>query len=202
MKFLFMMLVLSTSLMAQTELKVLDDSNLLMKVPYSFGEHDLKVKNFTGSVLYNSSKEEITSGKLSIEISSIEGDDKKLVCHMMESLGLDYKVSDFPDDHVCDDNKLPSEGKNSVKFSTITAELTTPSLVSSKVLTLKWTIHGVDKVVEVPFESTWDEKSQKMELKANWTMKRSDFDIIVKKFLFIDASNEIKLKLDLKLGGK
>jgi polyisoprenoid-binding protein YceI len=202
MKIFMMMLMLSSSLLAQTELKAMDGSDLTMKVPYSFGEHALKVKNFSGPVIYNRSREEIVSGILSIDINSIESDDKKLVCHLRESLGLDYKVSDFPDDHVCENNKLPKEGKNSIKYGTITAELTTPSLLSSKILILKWTIHGQEKIIEVPYEATWDEKSQMIDLHATWTMKRSDFNIIVKKFLFIDASDEIKLKLDLKLGVK
>ncbi len=180
------------------ELNPLSESKLEMVVPYSFGKHELKAKNFKGRVEWDEKQKKILKGEIRLSISEITGEKPTLICHLQESLGLDYKKSDFPDSHVCSDDKLPSEGKNAIVWPDISAELLSPLSVGDNTAKVKWTMHGQTRELEMPI--TIKEEGKSVILNSSWSMKRQDFGIVVKKFLFIEASDELPIKLHLSLG--
>lgn len=172
-----------------------------VKAPYTFGTHEIQSSEIQGSVEYDLKKNTILSGLLKLPITSLLHDDKELQCHLQEALGLDYDRSDFPDDHVCDDkNRLPEEGKNSIVFSHISAEVLEPIPSGSSELPVKWTIHGVTKEIPTKIQSSWISESGRLILEGKITFKRKDFGIIVKKFLFVAVDEEIPVSFKIELG--
>ena len=176
----------------------LQDSYLELEVPYTFGKHTLKVTSFQGQLKLNSAKKELIAGNISLDIEKFETKDKTLLCHFLESMTLDYQVASFPEKQVCENDKLPIEGKNAPRFRTISASLVNSAGLSDPSIILKWSIHGVEKDYAIPVQMSWDTQENIFNLSSRWKMKRSDYNIIVKKFLFINASDEISLKLKLK----
>ena len=176
------------------------ESSLEIEIPYTFGKQTLSLRQFRGQILYDSQENSFASGEIVVELDDFETKDPILLCHFLESLTLDYSQSDYPKKHICQDNKLPTTGKNAPKFKTITAKLLRPSHLSESRLSLRWSIHGVEKDLEIPVKMTWSMENKILNLSSDWKMKRSDFNIIVKKFLFVEAADEVRLKLNLKLG--
>src|SRR5260370_18933573 len=92
-----------------------------------------------------------------VPISAINGDGGLRDCHMREALGLDYRSSHFPSEHVCDrDNELPASGPDAVVFRDLQFALKElrpiddPRLLhQGKPVSVRiqgiWTIHGVSK---------------------------------------------------------
>lgn len=178
----------------------LDSSSIKVEVPYTMGTHELSASELGGSVNFNPVVGEISSGNLTLPVTALKNDNAELVCHMRESLTLDYEKSDFPGSHVCEDDKLPTEGKNAPVHHDIVAEIQSPVKLGASEVPVIWTIHGVKKTISVPVTSSWDATSSKLTLEGKLTFKRSDFDIEVKKFLFIGVDNKIPVKFRIELG--
>lgn len=170
-------------------------SKINITLPYTMGEHELKAKGLTGTLEWDGENKEIKSGELKLPITAIQAEKDELECHMREALGLDYKVSDFPETHVCEDDELPEQGPNSIRYPHITASLLSPLKLGKNQVPVKWNIHGKEKVITMPI--TLEMKEGKMTLKSKWKMKLSDFDITVKKFLFIGVEDEASLKTNI-----
>lgn len=178
-------------------------SNLLIEIPYTMGTHKLKSNHFLGHIEWDPKTNEIKGGELKLAIANIQTDKEEMECHMREALGLDYDASDFPETHICNDkDELPKDGSNSIKYPEITATLLSPLKIGMNKAKVRWMIHGKTKELTMPITLTRDESSEKLMLHSSWTMKLSDFDIIVKKFLFIAVKNEVSLKLTMALSNK
>jgi hypothetical protein len=175
------------------------DSSLIIEIPYPFGKHLIKVTKFQGQVLFDPEKNCLSSGTITLNVEDFMTKDQTLLCHFLEAMSLDYSVSDYPKKHVGIGNKLPSVGKNSPRFKTISATLLGPSPFSEKNFKIKWLIRGIERDLDVPVKISWSTDKKRLNLSAEWKMSRSDFDIVVKKFLFIDADNTLALKLHLVL---
>ncbi len=169
-----------------------------LKVPYSFGTHKLTAKKLDGEFKWSEDRTQITKADLSLAVQDIDADDKTLKCHLMESLTLDYEKSKFPKKHVCEDDKLPSEGKDAPVYQEIKAHLMLPIGLGPSQAQIEWDIHGVKKEQLIPVELTLSEDKKTFSLKADWVMKRSDFGIVVKTFLFIDADDKLPVKVDIE----
>jgi hypothetical protein len=176
------------------------ESSLEIEIPYTFGKHILKVSHFHGNVFYDSLNNSFSSGTISVDVEDFKTKDKTLLCHFLEAMTLDYKASDYPGKHVCDNDELPATGKNSPVFKVITATLTKPSHLSETSLNINWQIRGIEKSLALPVKMTWSMENQILNLTSEWKMSRADFNIIVKKFLFISVEDKLNLKLNLKLG--
>lgn len=181
-----------------TELKPISTSKADLSIPYTMGTHKLEAKDFEGKIEYNEKLHQISSGTISLNVTNIIGNKRTLVCHMQESLTLDYEKSDFPDDHVCEDDELPTVGKNSPVYPVITAELLKHS-IESNTLRIKWSIHGQSKVIDTPIKMQWEDSSRNLSIEAELKLKLSDFNIIVKKFLFIGVKDEVLVNIKLNL---
>lgn len=135
-------------------------------------------------------------GRVSVKIADAEISGNQLKCHFMESLGLDYSVSGFPESHVCDsDDRLPDSGKDSVAYPEITFDLekvvqgTGPDEFFASGT---WSIHGkTQKTEKLRIHRIGDR------FKASLDVKLPDFGIQVKNFLFISTSDTAKVEVDL-----
>lgn len=126
-----------------------------VKAPYTMGTHDLESTEMQGEVDFDAQKSMIRSGVLRVPIMSLKHEDKELQCHLRESLGLDNEKSDFPDEHVCDDDDLlPEEGKNAIVFPEITAQVSDPMPIGPAELPVTWTIHGITRQMPTQVTST------------------------------------------------
>lgn len=201
-KFILFFLTCWATTAFATVLFPLKDSKVILKVPYTMGTHKLEGEGFLGTVHLDEKTLTISEGRLSLKVDKITGEKKTLVCHMKEALTLDYERSDFPEDHVCEDDKLPSEGKNAPIYPEIEVQLLKPISVDVTSMNVKWTIHGVSREQEIPVSMSWNNISRKLSLNSNFIINLKDFDITVKKFLFIGVDDEIPLTIQLVLGDK
>lgn len=196
----FLVLCLTPATFALT-LKPLEGTKIEVKVPYTFGTHDITSSEMTGSVDFDIEKSLINSGTLRVDISNLKNKDEKLQCHLRESIGLDYDQSEFPDDHVCDDdNKLPSEGKNAIAYKEIVAQVITPIASGEIEVPVSWTIHGKTQQLPTKLQTTWNPETKRLLIEGKITFKRKDFGIIVKKFLFVAVDEEIPVNFKVELG--
>ncbi len=180
----------------------LKDSKVILYVPYTMGTHKLEGQGFLGTVQFDEKNLTISDGKLSLRADKITGEKKTLICHMNEALTLDYEKSDFPEDHVCEDDKLPTEGKNAPVYPEIEVQLLKPISLDTTSTTVRWTIHGVSRDQDLPVSISWDKLTRSLALKSNLSINRKDYDITVKKFLFIGVDDNIPLKIQLIFGDK
>lgn len=170
-------------------------TKITFKIPYTFGAHIASASVLTGTLQWDENNAKIISGKLTLDANDISVDDEKLKCHLLESLTLDYKKSQFPESHVCVDNKLPSEGDDAPVYPSIAVSLSAPVAMGDVTAQVQWDIHGVKIEQSIPVTLNMTEDKKAFILKGKWTMKRSDFGVIVKKFLFINAADEIPVDL-------
>lgn len=178
-----------------------EQSKVTIEIPYSMGEHVLNAQGLSGKIEWDEKTNTIQNGELKLAIVNIKAKKSKMECHLRESLGLDYKNSDFPDEHVCDDDdQLPKEGANSIKYSDVTATLVSPLKTGKNVAQVRWNIHGKTKEMVMPITVSKDDKGEVV-LDSKWKMKLSDYDIVVKKFLFIAVEDEFSVKMNLHFKG-
>lgn len=185
-----------------TVLVPLKESRVLLSIPYTMGTHELEGQGFLGSVFFDESTLLISEGRLSLAVDRITSEKKTLLCHMNEALTLDYEKSDFPEEHVCEDDKLPTEGKNSPVYLEIEVKLLKPISLDATSMNVRWTIHGISREQLIPVSILWDKLSRNLTVRSNFSIDRQDYGITVKKFLFIGVEDKISLTLQLVLGEK
>jgi hypothetical protein len=172
-------------------------SHVSIEIDYTMGEHLLEAEGMSGKVEWDPTTSEIKSGELKMAIANIKSKKSELECHMRESLGLDYLISNFPKNHVCnDEDKIPTAGPNSIKYPEISATLLSVLKIGENEAKVQWIIHGEKSVITMPITVAKGKDGEVLRMNSKWNMKLSDFDIIVKKFLFIGVKDDVKLKLD------
>jgi hypothetical protein len=175
-----------------------EKSRVSIVIGYTMGEHKLEAEGMVGKVEWDLKTNEVKSGELKMAIANIKSEKSELECHMRESLGLDYLVSNFPKEHVCNnEDKLPISGPNSIKYPEITATLLSILKVGDNEAQVQWVIHGKKTIITMPITLIKGEEGKFLKMKSKWNMKLSDFDIIVKKFLFIGVKDDVSLNLDV-----
>lgn len=174
------------------------------EIEYTMGTHEGDVSGLAGQITLNTKKIALT-GKLMLPISGLVTSSEEMNCHLQESLGLMYEGSDFPDDHVCDDeDQLPKQGPNSVRFPSIEFSIISAKLVTGNCATQcelnvqgSWRIHGID---QVKTETVRLQKTPEgFQAKVRTTLLLSDHKVVVKKFLFIGVEDEAQVNLEFDL---
>jgi hypothetical protein len=179
--------LLLTNLYAQTF--SVSSSLVEFHLPYTLGTHVGKSSDLSGT--FNLQK----GGEFKLPIETLKTGKEKMDCHMYESLGLDYSKSKFPDEHICDDNKIPAGQpylyKNIIlKVSNVEILEKKEESISVKAK-LTWLIHGLKIQKEL---SLMLEKSEKgWSSKTKFNLKLSEFGIIVKNFLFIKVKDNVEV---------
>ncbi len=133
-------------------------------------------------------------------ITSIKEGNSELECHLQEALGLNYEKSNYPDKHVCtDDDKVPSEGPNSISYPDIRFEVENLEKAKDRFLvTGQWTIHGITKKekIDILFQEI-DSESIKLQGRIKFNLK--DYGVVVKKAFIVSVDDEVEAVLDLNL---
>lgn len=189
------------------------NSGIQFFVPYTFGTHEGEVRMITGSLSLDLADPSMSRGDFSVPISSMTTHKAQRDCHMMEALGLDYGDSDFPEEHVCnDDDEVPTAGKNAIKYPTINLKIhSIKSLEPSKIIYSdketnievdgEWLIHG--KKYQWLFPMRLIPEGEKFRVKGEVPFSLKNHDVVVKPikvlFMNIAVKDNIKTNFDLIL---
>lgn len=186
----------------QSYVPVSEKSRVSFALPYTMGTHEGVSTSIEGEAVFDATKGLLKSAQFRVPIASLKAGNRKLECHLQESLGLDYSVSDFPDSHVCDgDERLPTMGKNAIRFPWLELELgSTPFTEKRMELQAAWTIHGVRRVQTLTV--TWSKEDSAFRVQATFPVQLEDYGIVVKKFLFVKVDPVTKVSVDLLLRAK
>lgn len=173
-------------------------SKIEIKAKYTFGTHELETQQISGQVLESKDK---YSGEIRVPIVSIKEGNSELECHLQEALGLNYEKSNYPDKHICtDDDKIPSEGPNSISYPDIFFKIESLDKGKDKFSVMgQWTIHGITKKenIDLLFKEI---DSESINLKGKIKFNLKDYGIVVKKAaLVVSVSDEIEVNLNLIL---
>ncbi|HET9595297.1 MAG TPA: YceI family protein [Anaeromyxobacteraceae bacterium] len=102
----------------------LPPDGLVVEIPYSLGTHHEHVTAVDGVLRADPETLRVERGRLTVPLSAFRSDDAKRGCHLREALGLDYTRSQYPREHVCDDqNRLPASGPDAIAFPEIAVDL-------------------------------------------------------------------------------
>lgn len=196
--YLFCLVAYSNTLLAN-EWEV-SSSDLTMKVKYTLGTHNISADGVKGTAKTEGGQLESVKGTFSVPISSFKEGDAELECHMRESLGLDYKVSSFPEQHACnDEHQLPTEGPNSIAYPEVQLRILGLKKHEDKYEVIgEWTIHGVTKPSEKFFVSL-SESNEIMSVSGQTVLSLWKFGIVVKKFILISVSDEVPVDFKVML---
>lgn len=168
-------------------------------LPYTLGTHEGRISNISGRLSLEMAAVEKSVGSFEAKIDDIFMDGDSISCHMRESIGLDYAISDFPNKHVCSGNQLPSEGPNSVKFPVVSWKWSSASLRDGVLIAKgEWQIHGVRKPGELTLQAEPVEPDL-LRLRGETTLSLQAFGVVVKPAFFITAKDELKVILDVLL---
>lgn len=174
---------------------------------FTLGTHEGKASSARGELTAELEPLSVRGGFIEVPIAALSSDDEKRDCHTRESLGLDYAKSDFPGGHVCEDGKLPNEGKNAVAFPAIRfdiANVTARDAAGNAVVKGKWTIHGVTREsapIPITFTPLLGKKAA-FRVHGSAPLSLKDFGIVVKNFLLISVSDQVTANFDLVFAEK
>ena len=180
-------------------------SGIQFSIGYSLGTHEGTATEITGSLSLQDSPFLISTAAFTVPLNKVNTGNAKRDCHLLEAMGLDYSVSDYPNQHICNgNNELPLSGKNAVAFNEIKFTLTTLLSGPGKATAIGvWEMHGVKKQIEIPLTLTVVEGSPaKLKVKTDFDLSLNDFGIIVKKVLFVTVKDTAHVSMELTLQEK
>lgn len=177
---------------------------------YTLGTHYGNATEGNGQILLDPQDFDQLQGQFKIPIHRMFTGNQKRDCHMRESLGLNYSLSRFPEDHVCDSQEtLPSSGPDSIQYPYITFTLERGLLLSgnlslgqeSKIKVFGvWNIHGRNYKSVHEMNLSWvNEDQSQLRVQGKFDLSLADFDIHVKpaNVLGLSIGVEDKVMVDL-----
>ena len=191
-----------TSLAAPTTFQPASEKpfGIQFKLPYSLGTHDGRVGLIKGGVTLDLSNLSGSAGELHIPINSITTGNEERDCHLQEALGLDYLKSDYPKEHVCQQQKLPTSGKNAVVFPEIILRITSMKSTNGHFeATGSWTIHGVTLPATIPLKLIFDGPRLRVQGKISFSLKAYGIEVKSAHVLFATISVQDQAQVDLNL---
>ncbi len=195
------------------------------QIGYSAGVHDGTVSTIDAEVTLDQ-KNQILAGDFKIDIANMSTGNKTRDCHMREALGIDYSVSQFPNEHVCNsEDKTPTDGPDAIKYSEISFHFSSVKSNSNSILSEvlevgkvyniavqgKLTVHGqvkdftaLDSTEFIPVQiKLLNSETGELQLTGKFDIVLKDFGIIVKPFKFgfvkIGVADKAKVSLNMKL---
>lgn len=175
--------------------------------------HDGVGENVQGTVIL-SNEGEFQGAQFSVKIDDLSTFNELRDCHMREALGLNYDLSQFPKDHVCQNDGLPSTGPNSIAYPNVIVKfvrfvtpesgvLIRPGETKTRDIVISLKIHNVTKEVVVNGATLEQKPDQSLVVKGQFSLDRRDFGIVVKPFSLgftsITVDNLIRVKINLNL---
>lgn len=163
---LFMMTMMASQMALAGEIRyelskeVSASKSMRFFIPYSAGTHEGYAKVIQGAVITDEN-DNVLSARFQIPIQSMRTGNETRDCHMVEALGLNYELSIFPEEHICDSNgnELPASGPDSVQYPNITVDFQEMALPSEGLVIgtptradvrMKFQMHGVERDQIVP----------------------------------------------------
>ena len=176
-----------------------ENSGLTFAIAYTAGTHTGTVGEVRGSLEIDPARLEVTAGEIRFPISALDSGNAKRNCHIMESLGLDYVRSVYPEDHACTSaNRLPPEGADAVVYPEVRFLY---RAAKNGTVTGTFAMHGAERELTVPLKVT-AAAGGAVRVQSSFTVRLSDFGVIVKKFVVITVSDEARVSVDLLLQPK
>jgi polyisoprenoid-binding protein YceI len=175
-----------------------DGPGISTALSYSFGTHRNRVTRAQGEVRLDPDLAGSVTGELRVPIDALVSDSAERDCHMREALGLDYKRSRFPDEHLCSNDRLPAgavvfqeiilqiRGGNAPAVTTLAVGKETPISVDAA-----WTIHGVTRPARLQLTVSRDAKTPgAVRIHGTSDVRLADFGVVVKsaQVLFVKSS--------------
>lgn len=181
--------------------------SLIFDIGYTAGTHHGSTPSASGTIKATLNPIHITSGTISVPISTMTTGNSQRDCHMTEALGINYSVSRYPKQHVCDStNHLPSTGPDSVAYPNITLKLqpfTSPSGLKPGTavdlpLPVVLSIHGVDKTMQIATHLAED-LTGKITVTGSFDVLLADHGIVVIPVVIITVADHATVTLNLTL---
>ena len=194
-------------------LKVVPEmSKTLVRVKYTLGTYvipNTQVRGFMNLIKAQGPTLKLKTAEVSFLIAGFKSNDTTLDCHLRESLGLDYALSEFPDSHVCSQDRLPTEGKNAVVFDQIqfktndSLDIDLSNIGEEEVIMEvpgSWTLHGVRR--EAPAQVKIQKTSNGYRVLGKHGFSLKDFGVVVKKFLFVSVQDQVEAEWDVQFASE
>lgn len=216
--FLSLILVNSTSFADskkyQLELSESRQSGINFQIGYTLGTHEGESYLGSGSLTLSQDPFQLLVANFILPITHLDTRNSKRDCHLIESLGLDYKVSDYPRSHICDSrNLLPSSGPNSVAFPEIRFQLLAfqetgglsslvPGIEKNIEVQGTFSMHGVENNISVPVTLLLKKLSDGQEtltIQGDFKVLLSDYGATVKPVMFVTVEDEAKVHLNMTM---
>ncbi len=174
-------------------------TGLSFSIAYTAGVHQGIANDVKGELEIDPVRLEISGGEIRFPIEALNSGNAKRDCHILESVGLDYRQSNYPNEHVClPNNTMPTSGPNSVVYPEI--KFLFRGLNAGNI-TGVFSMHGVDREIIVPVTVS-DAGGGKLRVTSKFSLSLQAFDVTVKKFLFVTVVDELKVDVDLVLAPK
>lgn len=189
----------------------LPPDGVVVDVPYTFGTHHEHVTEVHGVVRVDADALRLEQGRLAAPLAAFRSDDAERACHLRESLGLDYRRSRFPREHVCDgENHLPATGPDAIAYPEIVLELTggSPGATApggARTVEVEGTLtaHGVSRPVRLDLTVSRDAPPDMLRVRGRLPLRLTDFGITVKAakvvLVTISVRDEITVEIDALL---
>lgn len=174
-------------------------SSLNFAIKYSLGTHKGIATSFKGLVDIEPNTMTLRAGTISFDVTSLNSGNATRDCHIAEAVGLNYKTSDYPADHVCDsNNKIPTTGKNAIAYPTVNFSIVSATLkATAAVVKATFTMHGVSKTMDIP--ATVTKEGNKIRVISSFPLMMSAFGIETKPFLGVKVKDQADITVNLLL---
>ena len=215
------------SLEASTTYDLFDPqkTGITFQIGYSAGVHEGTITAADVKVVLGQ-KNKVLSGQFIIPISAMHTGNETRDCHMREALGIDYKNSQFPNDHVCNSkDQTPESGPDSIVYPTIEFKFVNVKSNSNselpevlevgKVYTLAvqgiFSMHGIHKDFSqetstefVPIQvKLLNAQTGEIQIAAKFPISLKEYGITVKPFKFgfvkINVADDAKVTVNMKI---
>jgi polyisoprenoid-binding protein YceI len=191
------------------------DLGLTFSLGWTLGTHQGVARRVTGSLDAQADPLAINSGEFHVPIAAMSTGSTQRDCHMREALGIDYKGSHFPADHVCVNNEVPASGPDSVVYPDIVIRVrglqpaagvargaAAPSLPPAQpvdvTVPLEFSVHGVTRTVSAPLRLQLV-KPDVVQAQTEFDLKLADFGIVVIMPRLMSVDDHVHVKLNLQL---
>jgi polyisoprenoid-binding protein YceI len=187
------------------------DLGLTFSLGWTLGTHQGKASRVTGSLEAQPDPLVITGGEFHVPITAMSTGSTTRDCHMREALGIDYKNSHFPANHVCMNDEVPPSGPDSVVYPEIVIRIRGPQPASARaaaaldpkqpvdvMVPLEFSVHGVTRTVSAPLRLQWT-KPDLVHAQTEFDLKLADFGIVVIMPRLMSVDDHVHVKLNLQL---
>ncbi len=183
------------------------ENQIHFKIKYSLGTHEGVAKKIQSELQFDFLSPNKSKGFLAVPLSALATGSEGRDCHMREALGINYELSDYPKEHVCDDkNELLTSGKNAVVYPEIRFELKSLKINSWPIkdstdaeIEGEWKIHGQVQPANIKVKMSQDKGVYRIQ--GSYIFNLTDFKVEVKsaKILIatIKTSNEVLADFDI-----